>query len=192
MKSAMSVVRQAMQTASEIRRLLPSDDDYDPPAAADTPAPVESPVQVVDTGHGKIVLDKEGNFRPMDTFVSNLGPIMKWAGEQREAIQAKAERRAVPHVSSLPPDYVEVGPGYRPPPGYVAVPVDPRHPPVHHAAPPSSPPPHPPSQAVHSHPLYSQPGDLPPPPHPDHLPPPIDEESSHAPGPWGLPPNGYG
>jgi hypothetical protein len=55
-----------------------------------------------------------------------LPDVLKWVGEQHETIQkAHAEQRREQAPKVLPPGYVEVGPGYQPPPGYVAVPVDP-------------------------------------------------------------------
>jgi hypothetical protein len=63
---------------------------------------------------------------------------MKWAAEQREAImKANAERQ--PPKPQLPAGYVEMGPDYRPPPGFVAIPVDPAtiaQPPQQHGLPP--------------------------------------------------------
>jgi hypothetical protein len=80
----------------------------------------------MDVGDYKLVIDKkDGSARKYETIVANLTPIMKWVGEQREAIQkSAAEREQKKQQQQLPPGYVEVTPGYQPPPGFVAVPVD--------------------------------------------------------------------
>jgi hypothetical protein len=128
-KDAISVVRAAGQAMSEINSILPNAMG----AVADAVAPTDdddgpSPVKVIDTGRGKFVLDKSnGGFRGWESFYANLPDLLKWGAEQREAIQKmNTEHQQRQRPQQLPPGYVEVGPGYQPPPGFVAVPVDPQ------------------------------------------------------------------
>ena len=109
-------------------------DRFRPPAAAAEPERYDrgneddSPVKVVDVGGWPVIVNKsDGSARKWETGVANLGNVLKWFGEQREAIQkSQAEREAKQRRTqqTLPPGYVEVSPGYQPPPGYVAVPVE--------------------------------------------------------------------
>jgi hypothetical protein len=86
----------------------------------------ENPMRIVDVGDFKLVVDKkDGTARKWETGVANLGPVMKFVAEQREAFQkTKYEQEARQQRQPLPQGYVEMTPGYQPPPGYVAVPVD--------------------------------------------------------------------
>jgi hypothetical protein len=91
----------------------------------------DSPISVIDTGPAKIVINKkDGTLRGWETGFANLDKIFKFAGEQGELIRTANERRRQqqqqqqPQPRQLAPGYVEVTEGYRPPHGYVAVPVD--------------------------------------------------------------------
>ena len=119
-RDAVSVVRTVAQAAEEIRSILPSQQQ---PAAEPSEPEEDSPVKVMDVGDYKLVLGREdGRARLWETGWANMGPVLKWVGEQREAIQKANERKPPPQ--QLPPGYVEVGPGYVPPPGFVAIPVE--------------------------------------------------------------------
>ncbi|HLN14663.1 MAG TPA: hypothetical protein VK587_15815 [bacterium] len=94
-------------------------------AAAEPPPPEDddSPVRVIDMGPAKGVINREdGSLRGVETFMANLPDILKWVGEQRAEIRKANEKRQ--EQQQLPPGYVRVGPGYEPPEGFVAVPVD--------------------------------------------------------------------
>jgi hypothetical protein len=127
-RDAITLVRSAVDAASQIQSILPGQQ-----AQPEAPMSVggeadDSPVSVMDVGGYKLVVDKaSGSARKWETGVANLGSVLKWLGEQREAIQkSNAEQEAAMRrqKQQLPPGYVEVTPGYQPPPGYVAVPVD--------------------------------------------------------------------
>jgi hypothetical protein len=97
------------------------------PAVASEPEEDDSPVRVIDAGPAKLVINRDdGTARYWETGWANMDKVLKWIGEQREAIQkANSERADRSQKPRLPPGYVEVTPGYRPPPGFVAVPVNP-------------------------------------------------------------------
>lgn len=166
-REAMGVVRTAVEAVQDINNMMPG---VVPNAGA---APSQegdgddgSPIQVIDTGPAKLVINKEdGSLRKWETGWANMDKVFKWVGEQREAItRAAVERRAEERQhppQQLPPGYVEVHPGYQPPPGYVAVPVDPQ-------------------QQMPSAPQQHA---LPPPP--DDVPPPINQPPQRS--TWGMP-----
>jgi hypothetical protein len=126
-RDAITLVRSAVDMASQIQSIVPgfqAQPEVEEAAAPEDPN-ADSPVKIINVGDAKIVIDqKDGSARAWETGVANLGTILKWVGEQREAIQkARTEVREPPR-QQLPPGYVEVTPGYQPPPGFVAVPVD--------------------------------------------------------------------
>lgn len=125
-RDSMAVIRDAANALNEIDTMLPGRRDETPVAADDDD---DSPVRVIDTGPAKIVVDRtDGSLRFWETGFANAGSMFKWVSEQREAIQRAAAERQRPqpqHTQQLAPGYVEVGPGYQPPPGYVAVRIDP-------------------------------------------------------------------
>ena len=119
-KDAASVIDMAMSIADRFR----------PPAAEPEPDRREdddNPVRVVKVGDHSLILDKKsGAPRWGETGIANAGNVFKWLAEQREEIMKAAERRQAKErreSQPLPEGYVEVGPGYKPPPGFVAVPV---------------------------------------------------------------------
>jgi len=127
-QEAVSVVRTAVDAVKQVDALLPRQQVA--AAAAITPAEDDdSPVQIIDTGPMKILVDKkDGTLRPWETGWANMPKMMDWIAEQREAIQKansgkQEEEEETP--KQLPPGYVVVKEGYEPPPGMVAVEVDP-------------------------------------------------------------------
>ena len=88
----------------------------------------DSPVTVVKYGDWPVVINKkDGSPRWGETGVANTGNILKWIAEQREAVmkaQAEREARQQRQQRPLPAGYVEVTPGFKPPPGYVAIPAE--------------------------------------------------------------------
>ena len=172
LRDALTTVRTAVDAVHEIDALLPG--RREAPAEIVREEEDDSPIQVIETGPAKIVINrKDGTMRGWETAWSNMPDLLKWAGEQREAIQKSANERQ--RAQQQPPrqladGYVEVGPGYQPPPGFVAVPVE-QPAPQYHQAPPQ--------------PQYQQ--DLPPPP--AHVPPPIQSVPAPPPGrrTWGAP-----
>jgi hypothetical protein len=168
-----SAAEEFQEAASVIDLAMSLTDRFRPPPAPE-PEPRsrynpedgdDSPVKVVDVAGWPVIVNKDdGSARKWETGVANMGNILKWIGDQREAIlKAQSERQAKQRQQEqLPPGYVEVGPGYKPPPGYVAVPVDQLGP----------------SQGL--------------PPPPDNMPPPINQQQEvPAPAPkraqWGAP-----
>jgi hypothetical protein len=126
-RDALGVVRSAYDMVDEFEGLRPARGDATPEAT--TAEDDDSPLKIIDTGKGKIVVNKtDGSLRGWETGLANLPELFKWGGEQVDkVVRARNERereRAQPKV--LPPGYVEVGPGYQPPPGYTAIPVDPQ------------------------------------------------------------------
>lgn len=128
-RDALSVVRTAVDAVGEMNTMLPNMQGGAPEISGDDDA--DSPVKVIDTGKGKFVLDKNnGGFRGWESFYANLPDLLKWGAEQREEIQKNIAQQNQQRQRSqqLPPGYVEVGPGYQPPPGFVAIPVDSQQP----------------------------------------------------------------
>jgi hypothetical protein len=126
-REAMTVVRTAVDAVQEMNALMPQHEA--PIAAPPHDVDDDSPVQIIDTGPVKIAVNKsDGAMRWADTSMIALPGVLRWLGEQREAIQkesaARQTRQQSPPPQQLPPGFVEVGPGYQPPPGYVAVAVD--------------------------------------------------------------------
>jgi hypothetical protein len=116
---ARKVIQGAIALADELRP--PSQ----PTQAAPEPEEDDSPVRVIDAGPAKLVINRaDGSARYWETGWANMDKVLKWVGEQREAIQQAQTARESAKQQHLPPGYVEVGPGYQPPPGFIAVPVD--------------------------------------------------------------------
>ena len=112
--------------AEELQGLGLWPDRSAPAPKREEPEEEDAPVKVMDVGDYKLVIDKrDGSARKYETVVANLTPIMKWVGEQREAIQKAHAEREQKMQQQLPPGYVEVTPGFVPPPGYVVVPEQP-------------------------------------------------------------------
>ena len=158
-------MRTATDAVQEMRSLLPDQEQRE--TFASDPDD-DSPVRVFEAGPAKIVVDKkDGSLRGWETGWANMGGLLKWVGEQREAIQketaARQQQRQQPPQQQLAPGYVEVGPGYRPPPGYVAIAVDaPEY-------------------------VRQQQEQSPLPPPPEHMPPPIQQTPSSGRQTWGAP-----
>jgi hypothetical protein len=123
-REAASVIDTAMGIADRFRP-PPEDDGARRRYNVGDDGDDSNPVKVVDVGNGwPIVMDREnGSVRAFETVTANMGNVLKWFSEQREALQNRVEARRGPQ-RTLPPGYVEVTPGYTPPPGFVAVPVD--------------------------------------------------------------------
>lgn len=154
---AASVIRFATEIADEFRG--------DPAPTAATPAQPEeddSPVRVIDAGPAKLVINRsDGSARYWETGWANLDKVLKFVGEQREAIQKAASDREASKrqpPQQLPPGFVEVTPGYVPPPGMGIVPID-RLPP----APVGYPPAPQPAQVMPAQGLPAPPEQMPPP-----------------------------
>jgi hypothetical protein len=140
-RESVMVVRQAADVMREMGSILPQQNE---PQEVSTPEEDDSPIKIIDTGKGKIAVNREdGSMRLWESGFANLSDILQWGGEQITKInKANADRQAQqqpPPRRELPPGYVEVTEGYRPPPGYVAVPVpveQPLPPPPAHMPPP--------------------------------------------------------
>ncbi len=128
-QESLGFLRTATRVVREMNSLVPGYGEQsapEPVVAEDD----DSPIKIVDTGHGKLALNKEdGALRWAETGMMALPGIMKWLGETADKIQKNAADRQQPAPPRrLKPGYVEVHPGYKPPPGYVAVPVDQQEP----------------------------------------------------------------
>lgn len=165
-RDSITMVRSAVAAAHELNSLLGTEQGAAEPQVVQEED--DSPIRVIDTGPAKIVVNRsDGTMRFAETGFANLDKVLKWMGEQREAIQKSAHERQLQEQQQqprqqLPPGYVEVGPGYQPPPGFVAVPVD--------QVPPSAPQGH--GQGL--------------PPPPTNVPPPIQQAPQSR--TWGAPP----
>lgn len=179
LREAVSFVRTAAQSLREMQTMMPWNREA-PEQAAAGPEEDDSPVQVVDAGPAKFVINKEdGGMRGFESVLVNLPSVMKWGGEQFEKISKahdERQRQAQPPRQQLAPGYVEVTPGYRPPPGFVAVPID---------------------QEEYQEHMERQQGRQAPqrrlPDPPERMPPPIhaeeQEEGPYTEQPWGAPPS---
>lgn len=152
-------MRTAVDAVQQVNALLPQQPVGAPTAEAIAAAQDDdSPVTIIDTGQGKLVVDKQdGTLRTWETGWANMKGIMDWVAEQREAIQkgnAGHTEEEEEDPKQLPPGFVLVKEGYEPPPGMVAVPIDPSQ--VPQAQPVQAPPP---QQA----PLPPPPANVPPP-----------------------------
>lgn len=123
MREALGLSRTIVEMADQIR----------PPAAPAAPEPVErddndSPVRVVEVGPAKMVLNQsDGSTRFVESLIANVPGIFKAAGDAWESARKAREqeqRQREQRVQQLPAGFVEVGPGYVPPKGFVAIPVD--------------------------------------------------------------------
>ena len=123
MREAMGTIRRVTNVVQEMQSMFPQQDHSE--ASAAEPPDDDSPIRVVDTGAGRLVMDKEnGTMRWGETILTALPGVMKWGTEQVEAVRKIQAERRRPPAQKLADGYVEVGPGYKPPDGYVAVPVD--------------------------------------------------------------------
>jgi hypothetical protein len=139
-RESLTVLRSAQQMINELGGMFGDRPTVEQPQQAAEPLPQQdddSPIQVIDTGAAKIVVNRDdGSLRGFETMWSNMPEILKWGGEQidrvrrsqeertREQQQAQTPRFERPRaVQSLP--LVVVTPDYRPPPGFVPVAVDP-------------------------------------------------------------------
>jgi hypothetical protein len=174
-REALTVVRTAVEAVQDINSMLPNHMTGMPGmSVAQEPEDDDSPVQVIDTGAAKIVVNKkDGSARFWETGWANMDKVFKFVGDLREQIQTQQQQQ--PQQRVLPPGYVEVGPNYRPPPGYVAVPVEHPHQAPHRA-------PH--QEPRHQAPQMYDEEELPPPP--EHVPPPINRPAAARPV-WGPP-----
>jgi hypothetical protein len=130
MRESMGFVRTVVDAVREIDTLMPGQGQQAASGVAEDDDD-DNPIRIMETGAGKIklALNKEdGSLRWAETGMMALPGFLKWLGEQREAIQKASNERQIqqhqPVQQQLPLGYVEVGPGYKPPPGYVAIPVD--------------------------------------------------------------------
>lgn len=123
-QEAVGIVQTAVDAVRQVDALIPKQPGATAPAA-DTKSEDESPVKVMDMGDAKLLFDKEdGTLRPWETLGANAKGLMDWVAEQREK-RGKEEETDEEEDETLPVGYVRVKPGYQPPPGTVAVPVDP-------------------------------------------------------------------
>ena len=129
-KTAVEVMREAVTL---VRTLNGMAEEFRPPqpAAVAAPEPVapddDSPIRVIDVGAAKLLVNQsDGSARLWESLLANAPGAFKFVGEQMDAIRkqhTEREARKQAQRQQLPPGYVEVGPGYVPPEGFVAVPV---------------------------------------------------------------------
>lgn len=145
-KESIGVVRTAVGVIEEMDSLLPGRGGQQEASSILDQDDDDNPIKIVDTGRAKLAINKsDGALRWAETGMMVLPDVLKWLGEQHEVIQRSNRERQQPRRQQLPPGYVEVGPNYRPPPGYVAVPVEQEEeelpPPPEHMPPPIQEPP---------------------------------------------------
>jgi hypothetical protein len=150
-REAITFMRTANDAVQEMRSLLP---DQGQQETFSTEEDEDNPIRIMETGPGKIKLafgKTDGAMRWTETGMMALPELLKWVGEQHEMIQQSARKRQQPPPppQQLPPGYVEVTPGYQPPPGYRAVAVEQQDfpPPPEYVPPPIQEPPPPVRQA---------------------------------------------
>jgi hypothetical protein len=137
-KESIGVVRTAVGVIEEMDSLLPGRGGQQEAASMLDMDDDDNPIKIVDTGRGKLAVNKsDGALRWVETGMMALPDLLKWLSEQHQVIQEANKDRQRPR-RQLAPGYVEVGPGYRPPPGYDAVPVEEEDlpPPPEHMPPP--------------------------------------------------------
>lgn len=139
-KESIGVVRTAVGVIEEMDSLLPGRGGQQEAASMLDMDDDDNPIKIVDTGRGKLAVNKsDGALRWVETGMMALPDLLKWLGEQHQVIQEANKDRQRPRRQQLPPGYVEVGPDYRPPPGFTAVPVEQEEelpPPPEHMPPP--------------------------------------------------------
>jgi hypothetical protein len=120
-KEAAGILDMAVSLADRFRPQPVAEPDY-----RNTNNDDDNPVKVVDVSGWPVVVNKhDGSARKWETVVANAGNVLKWVAEQREAMQKAAlERETKQRRQQLPEGYVEMTPGYQPPQGFVAVPID--------------------------------------------------------------------
>jgi hypothetical protein len=166
-QESIGFVREAASAVEEMQSLLPGFGGGGQQEVAEQPDDDDNPIKIIDTGKGRIAINKsDGALRWAETGMMVLPDVLKWLGEQHQTIQKAAERRQQQQQQQQPrqlaPGYVEVTPGYQPPPGFTAVPVD------------------------QDQPQQQQQSPLPPPP--AHVPPPIQTSAEPPAGrTWGTP-----
>jgi hypothetical protein len=125
MRDAVSLLNMVTKMSDELRG---PQQQQQPEYAGVSDDEDDNPVRVVETGKAKIVFDKKtGSARAFETLWANLPELTKFAGEQFNNLQKNAvaaQQQKQQQRQQLPPGYVELTPGYQPPPGMVAVPVD--------------------------------------------------------------------
>jgi hypothetical protein len=137
-QESIGIVRTAVGVIEEMDSLLPGRGGQQEAASMLDMDDDDNPIKIVDTGRGKLAVNKsDGALRWVETGMMALPDLLKWLGEQHQVIQEANKERQRPR-RQLAPGYVEVGPGYQPPPGYDAVPVEEEDlpPPPEHMPPP--------------------------------------------------------
>lgn len=120
-RDSISVVRTVANMAQEANEILGGGGEPSAPAAEAAPED-DGPIRVMKFGDSNLAFDREsGAFKVLASLMMNGDRIMKAANEH--IIQPLQQRQAPPQ-QRLPPGHVVMGPGYRPPPGMVAIPVD--------------------------------------------------------------------
>lgn len=127
---ASSVIQSAIAVADRFRPPVPQ--QQQPQYASEEREEEDRPLmRVVDAGPAKLVVNTtDGSTRGWDTAVMNAPGVFKWLGEQVDRIHKNAQQQQQQQAQQqlqrqqLPPGYVEMTPGYQPPPGFVAIPID--------------------------------------------------------------------
>lgn len=190
-RESITVVKQMRNMVQEMEGYMPdnrgSRDDDEPAPVAAGGEDEDNPVRIVNVGDSKILMNKSDNkLRLFDTLVANGDKIFKSATEMMDKInkqnQEARRQQQQEQPQQLGPGYVEVHPGYRPPPGSVAILPNGQR--ITHEGlvvdPPSVPPP--PRQEFRPEPPPQE-EPLPPPPPAENLPPPV----SNARRAWDAP-----
>jgi hypothetical protein len=125
-RESVSMMRDARNVAQEFNDLFGAGGGAEPPEVAEDDD--DSPIKIIETGHGKLAVNRsDGALRWAETGLMLLPDVFKWIGEQHDKIQTAQRERQRPQPPPrrvLAPGYVEVDQNYKPPPGFVAVPVE--------------------------------------------------------------------
>jgi hypothetical protein len=124
-RESVSMMRDARNVAQEFS------DIFGGAGSGSEPAEVaedddDSPIKIIETGHGKLAVNRsDGALRWAETGLMLLPDVLKWVGEQHDKIQEAQRQKQQPQPRRvLPEGYVEVDQNYKPPRGFVAVPVE--------------------------------------------------------------------
>lgn len=137
-RDSITMVRTVKKMAEEVGQMFPGQEDASTPTPSPETHEEGGPIKVMDIGGTKLAFDGEsGGLRPWETGMMNIDRIAKTVKEQiidpLQARRGEAQRKA-----PLPAGFVEMHPGYEPPSGFVAIPVDQLPPPPADVPPPVS------------------------------------------------------
>ena len=184
-KSAAEEFREAISVVPSVTEMVGEfQQPRDQQQYAPEPEEDDSPVKVMEVGPARMVINRDdGTTRLWESAFANSPAIFKWVGDQFEKVQKNAlalnqqqqQQQQRQQQQLTPGTVVEMTPGYVPPEGWVAIPVDQMPPQQHYVQQNHQQHPQQPQYAPQPQQQYAPPiqgGGLPPPP--TNLPPTID------------------